>query len=257
MTGIPAKWDELSFEVAAFLEETGHRNDGFWDDGIYAARPYRAEGGFFAVGEWDGAPMLRAFWLPKRDRARAQALFGEVCAAHAVARAMVASNDELFLCLAFERMLGTGGSFDMQAYNLTFGVPKRPPEFSKECFVRVPEADYAQMHALTEGQWEGEIPADAAFYRVESGGEALGYGAVYPRMLDKGCADIGNYTLPAHRQKGVGRSVLINLAYAAIASGAKPTAGCWYYNLNSIRTLTSAGFIPDTRLFNVRFGSNP
>lgn len=258
MAMIPAKWDELSYEVAAFLEETGHRNDGFWDDGTYAAAPYRLTGGgFCAVGEWDGANMLRAFWLPRKSRAAAQALFADVCRDMEIARAMVASNDELFLCLAFERMRATGGAFEMQAYNLTFGVPKRPPEFGKECFSRVTEAEYPEMHALTEGQWAGEIPAGAAFYRVRSGGETLGFGSVYPRPLDAGCADVGNYVLPAHRQKGVGRSILINLAYAVIASGTKPTAGCWYYNFNSIRTLTSAGFIPDTRLFNIEFGSNP
>jgi GNAT superfamily N-acetyltransferase len=150
----------------------------------------------------------------------------------------------------------TGGTFEMQAYNLTFGVPKRPAEFGKECFSRVPEAEYPAMHALTEDQWAGEIPAGTAFYRVKLGGETLGFGSVYPRMLDKDCVDIGNYVLPAHRQKGVGRSILINLAFAAIAAGMKPSAGCWYYNHKSIKTLTSAGFIPDTRLFNVKFGSN-
>ncbi len=253
----PVEWDAISYEVSAFIEEIGHKNDGFWDDGIYEARPYRMEnGGFYAVGEWDGAPMLRAFWMPKKERADAQACFAQVCAAHDIARAMVASNDELLLCLAFERMHATGGAFEMQAYNLTFGVPKRPTEFGKERFSRVAESAYADMHAQTENQWAGAVPAGAAFYRLESDGETRGFGAVYPRMLDKNCLDVGNYTLAAHRRKGVGRSILINLAYAVIASGGKPTAGCWYYNLNSIKTLVSAGFIPDTRLFNVAFGSN-
>lgn len=257
MKHISTSWEELDFEVAHFLEETGHKNDGFWDDGIRTAQPYRMEsGGFYAVGTWDGAPMLRAFWMPKKERGAAQTAFAQVCTAHEIARAMVASNDELLLCLAFERMQKTGGSFDMQAYNLTFGVPGRPAEFGKACFSRVPEADYPAMHALTEDQWAGEIPAGAAFYRVESGGAVLGFGSVYPRMLDKGAVDIGNYVLPAHRQKGVGRSILINLAFAAIAAGMRPTAGCWYYNHNSIKTLTSAGFIPDTRLFNVQFGGD-
>ena len=256
MTGTPATWDELGFEVASFLDETGHENDGFWDDGIYAAQPYRLEGGFYAVGEWDGSAMLRAFWLPRRARALAQERFAEICAAHGIARAMVASGDELFLCLTLERMRETGGSLEMQAYNLTFGVPGRPAEFGKECFSRVPEAEYPEMHALTENQWAGEIPPGTAFYRVMSDGETLGFGSVYPRMLDKNCVDIGNYVLPAHRRKGVGRSILINLAFAAIASGAKPTAGCWYYNHASIKTLVSAGFLPNARLFNVKFGSD-
>lgn len=65
--------------------------------------------------------------------------------------------------------------------------------------------------------------------------------------------DVGNFTLPQHRRKGVGRSIMINLSKIAIQQGLIPVAGCWYGNTESISTLTSSGFIPENRIFYIRF----
>ena len=40
-------------------------------------------------------------------------------------------------------------------------------------------------------------------------------------------------------------------AFAALARGLRPTAGCAYANEASYRTLVSAGFLPNARLFNI------
>ena len=88
-------------------------------------------------------------------------------------------------------------------------------------------------------------------YRVEKDGKTLGYGAVALRRLDRECVDVGNYVLPEARRQGVGRSILIQLAFAALARGLRPTAGCAYTNEASYRTLVSAGFLPNARLFNI------
>ncbi|MGI6238176.1 MAG: GNAT family N-acetyltransferase [Christensenellales bacterium] len=254
-----ADWADMPGLIEAYLGETGRRNDGFWDDGIYAAQPYMMTlggepAGFFAVGAWDGAPMLRAFYMPRALRYLAQEQFARVVSEFGIERAMAASNDELLLCLSFERMRETGGRFEMQAYNLTYDAPRRAAEFGADCFMRVPEDAYPAMHAESENQWyDGVIPEGAQFYRAVQGEQTLGYGAIYPRRLDKGSADVGNYVIARYRQRGVGRSILIHLANLVRASGKQPTAGCWYYNHASIRTLMSAGFVPDVRLFNVQF----
>lgn len=65
--------------------------------------------------------------------------------------------------------------------------------------------------------------------------------------------DVGNYVLPEHRRKGVGRSILINLSKLAIQQGFIPVAGCWYGNKESVATLISSGMIPENRIFYVRF----
>jgi GNAT superfamily N-acetyltransferase len=251
----PAAWESLRPMTDRFIEEIGRRNDGFWDDGIYDATPYRItqggrDAGFFAVNE--SARMLRALYLFPEYRREAQTLFDEICREYGVTNVMVATNDEMLLCLAMEKMHDEQGAFDLQAYNLHYGPPLREAEFNETAFSLVRPEEYPSMHADTENEW-ADAPSGAHFYRVAKDGETLGYGSIFPRRLDPVCADIGNFTLPAHRLTGVGRSVVIVLSRLVQKEGRIPCAGCWYYNFQSIRTLTSAGFIPDTRLFRVWF----
>ena len=250
-------WENLEHQTKLYLQEIGHLNDGFWDDGVFEAQPYtiRCGGeaaGFLAVGQWAGEPMLRAFAMEGRFRGRGKEIFARACEEFQLKRLLASSNDGFFTALAFERMREAGGKFDVQAYNMTFGVPARKPEFGKECFYPVKEEEFPTVHAATEGQWE-EMDKAPGFlmYRVEKDGKTLGYGAVALRRLDRECVDVGNYVLPGARRQGVGRSILIQLAFAALARGLRPTAGCAYANEASYRTLVSAGFLHNARLFKI------
>ena len=70
------------------------------------------------------------------------------------------------------------------------------------------------------------------------GGGILEFGRICPRYVS-----IGMITNPLHRQKGVARSILLNLKDYVYAMGKKPVAGCWYYNTLSRKSLESAGMI--------------
>lgn len=254
------EWGALTALTNPFLEELGHRNDGFWDDGVSQAEPHMLfwqgeQIGFCAVEpQPEGSGMLRAFYLLPSYRFTAQASFQAVLDACRVSSAMVPSNDEFFLCLSLETMRVQGGSLDLQAYNMTYGPPRREAEYGPESFS--PVSDLDEMHAQTENMWSGEpLPEDARFYKVVEHGEVLGYGSLYPRRLDQEYLDVGNYVLPSHREKGVGRSILIQLSRKVLAEGKKPSAGCWYYNHRSICTLISSGFLPNSRIFLVHFTS--
>ena len=95
----------------------------------------------------------------------------------------------------------------------------------------------------------------AGFVSVSDGwdGEILGYGAYCTMPFNEGYADIGNFTLPQYRRKGVGRSILIHLAQVVRSKGLEPIAGCWAGNMESIPTIRSAGFIPENKLCYVQF----
>ena len=65
--------ENLEHQTKLYLQEIGHLNDGFRDDGVFEAQPYtiRCGGeaaGFLAVGQWAGEPMLRAFAMEGRFR---------------------------------------------------------------------------------------------------------------------------------------------------------------------------------------------
>lgn len=253
-------WQRLEKPMKAYLGELGGKNDGFHSAKMFDAEPYAVYADAEAIGfcslmdGWDGGKMLTAFYIaPESRRHCASALESAIEHFHMTA-ALVASNDGPFVAAAFERMRALGATFEMQAYNHIYGKPKRPPEFGRDKVAEVPPEEYDAMNALTENQWDGCFgKPNFRFYAIRENGETLGYGAIERLPYEDGKADIGNFTLPAHRRKGVGRSMLIHLARIAIEQGLTPVAGCWHGNKESILTLASSGFIPESRLFYVKF----
>jgi GNAT superfamily N-acetyltransferase len=72
-------------------------------------------------------------------------------------------------------------------------------------------------------------------------GRWVGIGVAHPHPLRDARVDIGMYTDPPARRTGIGRSILALTAQQVLASGGRPTAGCWWANWQSRRTLESAG----------------
>lgn len=252
-----AQWENMPNLIDDYFSELGYQNDGFHSDTMFEGNPYfikqnDAVIGFFSLGDsWDGGKMFRAFYLLPDKRSHSRAVFEQLTDEFAVEAVLVASNDAHLVGLAFEKMHALGTHFDMQAFNFIYGKPAREAEFGIECLCRV--TDFVKMNKLTEGQWDGMFDNERnQFYELKLNGELLGYGGISAMKYTKN-ADIGNYVLPEHRRKGVGRSLLIHLGMIAIEQGLTPVAGCWYGNSKSVATLTSAGFIPKNRVFYVRF----
>ena len=255
-----SKWSLLEKRLSAYLGELGGKNDGFHNAMMFDAEPYAVQVDEEAIGfcslmdGWDGGKMLTSFYIAPESRRYSASALESAIERFNVTAALVASNDGQFVAVAFEKMKALGTTFEMQAYNHVYGRPKRPPEFGRDKVTRVLSEEYDAMNALTENQWDGCFGKPGfRFYKICENGETLGYGAIERLAYEAGKVDIGNFTLPAHRRKGVGRSMLINLAQIAMEEGLTPVAGCWYGNAQSIPTIASSGFIPESRLFYVKF----
>lgn len=253
-------WSALTEMKNACLDMLQRKNDGFHADMLFGAVPWSMETngcpvGFFALQNgWDGGKMLTGFYLEKAYIAQAADLLSRIITEFSITAALVASNDAPFVALAFEKMHSLGTSFVMQAYNFTYAPSARPAEFGRECLVPVQPSEYEEMNRLTDKQWDGCFDNPAfRFFALQKDGETLGYGSIFPVLQDESRMDIGNFTLPQHRQRGVGRSLLINLAQIVLNEGKTPVAGCWYGNKESILTIKSSGFLPETRLFYIKF----
>lgn len=252
-------WDTLQELTAAYFAELGHKNDSFYNGHIFSHDAYRialdgATCGFFSYGDsWESGKMLFAFYLIPAARNASTAIFRKLIEEMDVSTALVASNDSLFVSLAFETMHAQNASFEMRAYNFTYGEPSRPAEYKADCLVEVQPDEYETMNRLTEGQWDGCFgDPDYAFYALRHEGATLGYGAIGRMKYNEKFVDVGNFTLPEHRQQGVGRSLIIHLSQIALRQGFTPVAGCWYRNQESVMTLISSGYMPENRIFFVR-----
>lgn len=164
-------------------------------------------------------------------------------------KAFVTSGDGAMVSLCLERAVLRGEKVELQAYNFRLGERAvRPAEYDGAYLRLVPPEEYDRIIELTEGEWEEDIHAHE---ELEDGGRELGFGLVCPHRLRPEIWDIGNYVLPEHRCKGVGRSIILGLTQRVLDAGLTPSVGCWYYNTEGYLTLTSAGDLPVTRIFNV------
>lgn len=253
-------WNDLTALTEEYLGELGGKNDGFHNGMMYGAAPYKvsldgADIGFFSLSDgWDGGKMLTSFYVASGKRRYSAEVLDRVVEEFGVTAALVTSNDANFVAVAFEKMNALGTAFNMQAYNHVYGKPDRPAEFGRDKLCEVAPGEYGEMNRLTEGQWEDCLDDPSIrFYAIRDNGETLGYGAIGRLIRDSKRADVGNFTLPQHRRKGVGRSMLICLGEIVTEMGLTPVAGCWHGNKESIPTLASSGFIPENRIFYVKF----
>lgn len=254
------KWNEIQNLYTDYFDELGYKNDGFHNSMMFEGEPYLIifndeESGFFSVGaSWDNGKMLRGFYVIPSKRRVSIEIFNKVIEDFKIEAALVACNDSHYVGLAFEKMNSLKTFFDMQAFNFIYGEPEREAEYGMDCVKEIGPSEYELMNSLTEKQWEGCFEDGSfKFYKITNNKETLGYGGIGKMMNNQKNVDVGNFTLPQHRRKGVGRSIIINLSKIAIQQGLIPVAGCWYGNTESIATLISSGFIPENRIFYVRF----
>lgn len=254
------KWDEIQNFTTDYFVELGYKNDSFHNFMMFEGEAYtiicnNEKAGFFSLGtSWDNGKALRGFYIIPSKRSASIEIFNKIVEDFQIEAALVASNDAQFVGLAFEKMNSLKTFFDMQAFNFIYGEPVREAEYGMDCVKAVNPEEYELMNDVTEKQWDGCFEdGNFKFYKITSNNETLGYGGICKMKNNHKNADIGNFTLPQHRKKGVGRSIIINLSKIAIEQDLIPVAGCWYGNKESIATLISSGFIPENRIFYVRF----
>lgn len=256
---IKTNWNELEKLYTEYFIELGYQNDGFYNSMMFEGEPYLItyndqEAGFFSLGNsWTTGKMLRGFYIIPSKRFASIEIFGKVVEYYEIEAALVASNDTLFVGLAFETMNAHKTSFDMLAYNLIYGEPQREAEFGLECMKEVDPEEYESMNLITEKLWDGCYGDESyKFYKLVYEDKILGYGGIGRLKNNKRNVDVGNFTLAQHRRKGVGRSIIINLSKIAIWQGFIPVAGCGYGNKESVATLISSGYTPENRIFYIR-----
>lgn len=254
------EWNEIEELYNDYFVELRYKNDGFHDSMMFEGEAYvviykNEKIGFFSVGNsWDSGKMLRGFYIIPEKRKLSIEIFNKIIDDFKLEAALVASNDFHYVGLAFEKMNSLKTYFDMQAFNFIYGEPEREAEYGMDCVQEITPSEYELMNNLTEKQWDGCFDDEKfKIYKIVDNNEVLGYGSIGKMINNNIYADVGNFTLPQHRGKGVGRSIIINLTKIAMREGLIPVAGCWYGNRKSYKTLKSSGFIPENRIFYVRF----
>lgn len=105
----------------------------------------------------------------------------------------------------------------------------------------------------TKAQLVGFIKKEKVFmfYRHE---EFVGCGMVLRTNKDWNYCDLGVWTHPGHRNKGIGTQIILRLREFALKNNMKPGCGCAIENIASQKTIEKSGFVSRHRLVDFRTG---
>lgn len=237
----------------AYLLSLTGINDDFWEAHVQESQAYLIEldGQTIGLAGVYQNENLTFFYMPKAMLRHAQPAFAAMLDELKPQYAFVPTNDELFLSLCMDKHK----QVEMQAYFFSHGGQAvRPPEYGRECFFLAKPEDEAD---ILDSEGVAENIRRGRYYIMRKDGVFLGQGLLRPQEIMGGAASIGMSVHPEHRQKGVGRSIIMHLADMCRERGLTPICGCWYYNHNSKRTLESAGFVTKIRLLKVWFVDRP
>lgn len=208
--------------------------------------------GYFAIFQ---DKMLTQFFVDKYVLKYAQSIFKRILEEYSIEKAFVPTCDELLLSMS----LDFHKKVNMQAYffeeNNAPLYEVKPPKYGRELLRQAFEKDMTQIEALSENFFD-HLPdsiRSGQIHILEEAGEILGFGLMEDCDIFTEYKAIGMFTVAKHRQKGVGRSIILHLKDICHEKGFTALPGCWYYNHNSKSTLESCGFISKTRLLRIDF----
>lgn len=235
---------ETSQLAREYLQQISGARDDFWEAHILGAQLYEIQraGESLGVTAIFGGKNMTLFYLPHSRLREAQPAFAAAVSQLSPRYAYAPTNDELLLSLCMDRQKAV----ELQAYFFARGGGAvRPPEFGRELLRPAVPSDAAE---ILDREGVAENIARGKYYVLEQNGVFLGQGFFNPCTLLSATASIGMSVHPDHRQRGVGRSIILHLADLCRERGLTPACGCGYDNHNSKRTLESAGFVTKTRL---------
>jgi GNAT superfamily N-acetyltransferase len=204
--------------------------------------------GYFAIHNGN---LLTQFYIEKDYLHLGQGCFKSILEQYKMAHAFVPTCDELLLSLSMD----FHKKIELQAYFFVdTNREVEPPKYSKSMLRLANLSDVENIKRLS-GDFFSELyqnVSDRKIYILEED-EIYGFGIIENNRIHKECRGIGMFTVEAHRQKGVGRSIILHLKDLCKTLEYQPLPGCWYHNYNSKRTLESCGFASKTRLLKVEF----
>lgn len=225
--------------------------DSYLEDVMYKSQLYSiiSDGdtiGYFAIEE----KALTYFFITKKRQYLASSIFEALVKEYSIENVTVISSDQLLNVLLVEwdyERTRMGCFFTDSKRKVRMGHKLESPVFR---IARREDVD--EIRAVCGDFFdEADKPLMTLEDRVEAktifilghDKEIYGCGIIECGRICYGVASIGMFVNPKHRQKGVARTILLELKEFVYNLGLEPIAGCWYYNTLSKASLESAGMV--------------
>lgn len=236
----------LSHPIDSFLEQH------IWDAQHYIIRLDDSVAGYCSIYK-EGT--LTQFFVSEQYRAFSQRIFAEIKHLEKVTGALIPTSDSHFLAHALDnyQRLEKQAYFFQDSENKEKNISELQRSPVQLEMAKPNDLDLVKkLSADFFDQLETRIKHHEIF-SAKYGHDTVGFGIIEQGKILTDYASIGMYIVEAYRQQGFGSWVLRHLKGIVYNQGRKPTAGCWYYNHNSKKTLQKAGMQTSVRLMRFYF----
>lgn len=252
-------WGAITGLVQDYVDTLSSPIDSFLEEYILGSEFYTISAGGQRVGylALHEQKLLTQFYIEQKFIAHGQSIFRQILHQFRPEAAFVPTCDESFLSHALDQEAG----IEKQGYFFQDcrEIPVEHKLYQAGHFRLATTADQAEIQQISGDFFHrlAEWIAARQLFVFTGQDTLLGAGIVEQSKLLKGYASIGMFTNELYRQKGIGRSIIIQLKKWCYDHGLVPIAGCWYHNFNSKRTLESAGMVTQTRLLKINLAPAP
>jgi hypothetical protein len=250
-------YDTNAPEIASHLNSLVGWIDSFHEEHIRLANHYRIEHKGIPVGSAavHGQNLITSFILSPEHRHLSQPAYAALKRMESVTSAFVSTVDGFFLANAldeFREIKRQAYAFALAPERIrpaTTGFRLRPADVKDIPHIKADSGDFFGPYLAYVGKPDGYTN----LFVVEREGATVAYGISEKSRLYPATASIGMFVRESERLGGVGTVTIGLLIEEMLKRGLNPTAGCWYYNHASKRTLERAGLHAAARLLRIEY----
>jgi RimJ/RimL family protein N-acetyltransferase len=252
----PTTIDEIEPQMLKHKDAFSSLIEGFLIDYIYDSKHYLilvndCKAGYFSI---HNKSLITQFHLDRQYSAISQSVFYDVRKMVDVQIALVPTCDEYFLSHALDDF----SSVEKQAYTFEYDSNEGKFQIDPKFTGRIAEPNEIDFIEDKSGDFFGEEDLPVHLKKGEIwityyDDVCIGFGLIIKIRLFPDVASIGMYTVDNVRRKGHAKRTIQFLINECLSRNLRVTAGCWYYNHSSKKTLERAGMYCNSRLLKVKY----
>ncbi len=250
----PVSFEAVVQEIRAHVASLPGLVDSYVEEHVRESNHYRlaVNGELAGIGSIHQQRQVTQFQVRDGFRQYGQPLFYQIRKLEQVRSSMVPTYDDYFLSHAiddaqqvrpqsyfFQSVGEPMGSAMGRHWHLQPGTEEHAP------FIKDMTGDFFDPIDRYLGP--------GGLFLTMRGDECSGFGVMERSTFHPDVASIGMFTLENQRRSGVGTATITLLREKCRVQGLRTTAGCWFYNHGSKRTLERAGMAATSRLLRISY----
>ena len=252
-----APYEDAAPRLAAHLQSQVGWIDSYHEKHVRESNHYLIEHDGVNIGNAaiHDAQVITAFVIDPAWRHLSQEIYAALRKQEKVTAAFVSTTDGFFLANAIDNV----HEIKRQAYAFALAPDRVLPStggYSMEVATRTDVPLFRELSGdffFPDIESIDDPPGFDEFYMIKRGADLVALGISQKSQLYTATISIGMFVIESERKGGVGTATIGLLIDEMVRRGLEVTAGCWYYNHASKRTLERAGMHAISRWLRIEY----